>query len=77
MCSVLDNLYRKGKFFYEILVVCLKWKHLSENVTAFIGIMTPQQKGLLTQKWQLIIENVRAEDIIDYLIEVGVQTKRK
>ena len=37
--------------------------------------MTEQQKSLLTQKWQLIIENVRAEDIIDYLIEVGVQTQ--
>ena len=34
--------------------------------------MTEQQKSLLTQKWQLIIENVRAEDIIDYLIEVDV-----
>ena len=44
----------------------------NENITFFLGVMTDQQKSLLTKKWQTIIENVRAEDIIDYLTEVGI-----
>ena len=35
-----------------------------------IGVMTEQQKNVLRQSWRKIIENVRSEDIMDYLIQV-------
>ena len=32
--------------------------------------MTEQQKHILRQSWNKIVDNVRSEDIVDYLIQV-------
>ena len=32
--------------------------------------MTEEQKHILRQSWSKIVENVRSEDIVDYLIQV-------
>ena len=34
------------------------------------GVMTEQQKHILRQCWNKIVDNVRSEDIVDYLIQV-------
>ena len=36
--------------------------------------MTEQQKNILKQSWRTIIDNVRSEDIMDYLIEVRLSS---
>ena len=37
-------------------------------------VMTEQQKNILWHNWDKIIENVRSEDIVDYLIQVRFST---
>ena len=41
------------------------------NTFLFVGVMTEQQKHILRQSWNKIVENVRSQDIIDYLIQVN------